>query len=359
MDRLTKFRDEMKKNGIDAMVIYNLEGSDQPSTWYISGFSGTHSLVFISQKNAYISTDSRYFTQVKEQSSFTMFPITGDKSVKDILKFFIKKEGAKTLGYNASNISVKLYNSLFRDLDIDEIKDCESIIQNMRMIKDSEEIKNMEKAIKISEEALQETLNHVKPGKSETEVCARLEYEMKMRGGELAFPTIAVSGARSALCHGKPSNKKVEEGEFLLFDFGARYNGYCADITRTFSVGTPSDEMVKIYDIVYEAQVKSVQAAKAGIIGANLHNVAWEIISGAGYGDYFGHGLGHSLGMDTHDGVGASPSNKKEIPEGAVITVEPGIYLPEKFGVRIEDDVLFLKNKNKVLTNFDKKLMII
>lgn len=359
MKRLTKLRSIMKKRGVDALAIYNLEGSDQPSTWYISGFSGSHSLVYISLKNAYIATDSRYFTQVAEQSPFDMVPITNDNKVKDILKVFIKNEGTRVIGYNSSNVSVKLFNSLFKDLDVEDIIDCGDIIPGMRMVKEENEIEQMEKAIKISEEALKETLNYVKPGKSEIEVCARLEYEMKMRGGELAFTTIVVSGPRAALCHGLPSEKKIEDGEFLLFDFGARYNGYCADITRTFSVGQPSDEMVKIYDIVYEAQIKSVEAAKAGIVGADLHDVAWKVISGAGYGDFFGHGLGHSLGMDTHDGPGASPSNKKEIPEGAVITIEPGIYLPNKFGVRIEDDVLFLNGKNRVLTHFDKELKII
>ena len=358
MSRIEQFREKLKERNLDGFVLYNMESSNRSSSWYLSGFSGSFSVLIITPKSEYIVTDSRYFTQVEMESKFKLIPYKNGDELKDIIKAALLDDGANHVGFEEETISFGLYKRVFSHLGV-ELEPADSILKDMRMVKTADEVEKIKAAVKVAEDALTETLNFIRPGRTEEEICAALEYEIRKRGGYLAFETIVGSGPRSAIVHGRPSKRKLQTGEFLLIDYGARVDGYNSDITRTYSIGNATDEMIKVYETVLKAQTEAKRAAKAGVIGSYLHELAASIIEEAGYGDYFGHGLGHSLGMDTHDGQGLSPKNSAPIPAGAVITVEPGIYLPGKFGVRIEDDCYFCENGIEVLTNLDRELKIL
>lgn len=360
MDRIEILRKKLQEKQLDALVVHNFENSNRTNSWYISGFSGSFAILVITMKGKYIITDSRYYTQVSLQSDFELIPYKTGNQLKDMVNELLKKCDAKKVGYEADKITHSVYEKLFAPLKVEEIVECSSLITDMRAIKTPDEIEKIKIAVDVAQKSLLETLNYIKPGVKEMEVCARLEYEMKKRGGSPSFETIIGSGEKSAVVHGAAGEKEIREGEFVLIDYGAKVNGYCSDITRTFCVGKPSDEMIKVYNVVKEAQEKARKAAKAGLPGRDLHKIAQDIIVDAGYGEYFGHGLGHSLGMDVHDaGVSASPSTETLLPVGGVLTIEPGIYLPGKFGVRIEDDVYLQENNSEVLTSLDRDLKIL
>lgn len=360
MDKIEIIRKKLQEKNLDALVIHNFENSNRTNTWYISGFSGSFAILVITLKNKYIITDSRYYTQVSIQSDFELIPYKTGDQLADMVNNLLKKNGTKRIGYEADKITHSVYGKLFSSLEVDELVECSAFITDMRAVKTPDEVEKIKIAVDVAEKSLLETLNFIKPGVTEMEICARLEYEMKKRGGSPSFETIIGSGEKSAVVHGTAGEKEIREGDFILIDYGAKVNGYCSDITRTFCLGEPSTEMVKVYNVVKNAQEKARKASKAGISGRDLHKIAQDIIVDAGYGEYFGHGLGHSLGMDVHDaGVSASPSIETLLPVGGVLTIEPGIYLPGKFGVRIEDDVYLLENGSEVLTSLDRDLKIL
>ena len=208
------------------------------------------------------------------------------------------------------------------------------------------------------EAAFDEILNFIKVGVTEREIALELNRLMFEFGAEdLSFDTIVLSGANTSMPHGVPSEKKVQSGEFVLMDYGAVYNGYHSDMTRTVCVGEPDEEMLKVYDIVLSAQEAAIEKAKAGIIGCDLDKIARDIIERSGYGNCFGHSLGHGVGLEIHEKPNASPNYKLPLNEGAVVTVEPGIYIAGKFGVRIEDFVILTENGCKNLTKSAKSLI--
>ncbi|ACR80795.1 MULTISPECIES: Xaa-Pro peptidase family protein [Kosmotoga] len=356
-NNLAKLREKMVKDDVDGVILLNFEDRNRATTWYVSGFSGSFAVLLISQKKEYILTDSRYYTQAAMQTSFELIPLkNGMETVEETIIKFVEEENIKRLGIEEERITLAHYKDLFSRLENVEILSIDETIKGLRSVKSPEEIEKIKVAIDVAEKALLETLNIIKPGITEQKIAAVLEYEMRKRGGIPAFETIVASGYRSAIVHGRSSEKKVKEGEFILIDYGAMVNGYCSDITRTFCLGTPSDEMVKVYEIVYNTQKTCREAAKAGMVGKELHLMAVDMITNAGYGEYFGHGLGHGLGMEVHEAPAVGLKNENPLPSGAVVTIEPGIYIPEKFGVRIEDDVLLTDNGAVILTTLDRKL---
>ncbi|MEA2067037.1 MAG: Xaa-Pro peptidase family protein [Thermotogota bacterium] len=354
--RLQNLREKMKKEKLDAILIYNFEGSNRATTWYLSGFSGSFAVLFITFDGEYVITDSRYFTQVQEQSDFELIPYTdGKEQLKKTLSDLFRTNKVSRIGFESERITYNQFQEYVENLNSEKIE-IDEIIKNMRSVKTDEEIKKIKKAVKVAEESLESSLEYIKQGNTENEIAARINYEIYKRGGKPSFETIVVSGKRSALVHGMPSDKKVENGEFVLIDYGAMVDGYCSDITRTFLVGEATPRMEKVYKIVQTAQKKAREAAKAGLRGVELHNVAKKIIEDEGFGEYFGHGLGHGLGMEVHESPGVSTRNEDPLPENAVITIEPGIYIPNEFGVRIEDDVVIKKGYCEVLTSLDRNL---
>ncbi|MFO7880910.1 MAG: Xaa-Pro peptidase family protein [Kosmotogaceae bacterium] len=354
--RLQKLREKMKENNLDSVLIYNFEGSNRATTWYLSGFSGSFGILFVTRDRKYVITDSRYFTQVKKQSTYELIPYTdGKEQLKKTLSDLVKSNNVNKLGYESERITHSQFMEYVEPLDTSKIE-VDEIIKEMRSIKTEDEINKIKKAVTVAEEAIKSSMQYIKRGNTENEVAARINFEIYRRGGKPSFETIVVSGKRSALVHGTPSDKKIENGEFVLIDYGAMVDGYCSDITRTFLVGEATPKMKRVYEIVQKAQRKAREEARVGIKGVDLHKVAQEIIEDEGFGEYFGHGLGHGLGMEVHENPGASSRNEDPLPENAVITIEPGIYIPNEFGVRIEDDVVIRKKHCEVLTTLDRDM---
>jgi len=341
-------------NGADCALI-----TSDINRRYFTGMKSSAGVVLAFPDKAYLLIDFRYIE--KARATVTAAEVIEMKKLFPQLTELIRKHGAKSMAIESENMTVKELNSyrhFFSELDIVDTDDLSNAVNSLRMIKDEEEIKCIRKAQEIAETALEELLPFIRPGVTEREVALELNRLMFLHGAEdLSFDTIVLAGANTSMPHGVPSDKKIEEGEFVLMDFGAVWNGYHSDMTRTLCVGEPSDEMKKIYDIVLRAQLAGIEAAKAGITGSELDAVARDIITAAGYGDDFGHSLGHGVGLEIHEKPNASPNYKVQLPAGAVVTVEPGIYIAGKFGVRIEDFVILNENGCVNLTKSNKNLI--
>ncbi|MCX7845037.1 MAG: Xaa-Pro peptidase family protein, partial [Dictyoglomaceae bacterium] len=328
---------------------------------YLTGFSGSTAILLVEPEKSYILVDSRYLEQVKDEV-LNSEPILVDreKTYFDIIKEKKEKRNWKRIGFEGNYIS---YNDWLRWKDI--FNDCDFVslngwVEDLRMIKDEIEIENIKKALDIAERALEKTLELVKPKIKEKDIAIELEYQMVKLGAEKpAFDTIVASGWRSALPHGRASNKEILPQEFIVIDFGAFYNGYNSDITRTIFLGNPSEEELLIYNTVFEAQSKAEELIKEGINGEFVDKSARDIIHENGFGEYFGHGLGHGLGLEVHEKPRLAPKVEGMLKENMVITIEPGIYIPKKFGVRIEDIVVVRKDMGEILNSFPKELIIL
>lgn len=326
---------------------------------YFTGMKSSAGTVIAFPDKAYLLIDFRYIE--KARATVTDAEVIEQKRLCPQIKELFERHGAKSFAIEAETMTVRelnTYRHFFPDMEIDDSDALSNAISAMRSIKDADELECIKKAQKIAEDALAELLPSIKPGVTERSIALELNRLMFEKGAEdLSFETIVLSGANTSMPHGVPSDKKIEEGDFVLMDFGAVWNGYHSDMTRTVCVGQPTDEMRKVYDIVLEAQLAGIEAAKAGITGSALDKVSRDIIEAAGYGDCFGHSLGHGVGMEIHERPNASPNYRIALEEGAVVTVEPGIYIAGKFGVRIEDFVVLNNESCENLTNFEKNLI--
>ena len=240
------------------------------------------------------------------------------------------------------------------------MKEASGLLDSLRASKDEEELEAMICAQRIAEKSLEETLAWMQVGMTEKEVAAYLEYRMISNGAEKkSFDTIIASGPNSSKPHAVPGERKLQNGEFVTIDFGCVVNGYCSDTTRTVVLGQPTEEMRKVYDVVLQAQLAGIAAARAGLTGKEIDAAARQVIEDAGYGAYFGHSFGHSLGIEIHESPNLAPSNGEPMPVGAVVSAEPGIYLPGKFGVRIEDVLVLREDGCENITKYPKELLIL
>ncbi len=356
-ERIDKLLKKMEGMGLDAFLSVTIESSSR-NPRYLSNFSGSLAYIIVSKDRQLICTDSRYWEQTKEQSPLELFKITMDNS-KDFLTDLLKNY--KKIGFESKTTSVSFFNNLRGKLSPEqELVEADDILNEIRIQKHPQEIDLLVKANQIALKSLEELFNEIKPGKTEKELAAKLEYLMVKNGAsDKSFNTIFASGPRGALPHGIASQRTINEGELIVIDYGCIYEGYCSDITRTVALGTPTDEMARVYETVKKAQQEAENAVSCEKTGKEIDAVARNIITEAGYGEYFGHGLGHGLGLDVHEDPSLSPRNENLLQDMAVVTVEPGIYLPGKFGVRIEDDVYVTGNGRKVLTDFSKELKIL
>jgi Xaa-Pro aminopeptidase len=241
-----------------------------------------------------------------------------------------------------------------------ELVPAAKLLLELRKVKDAEEQETMIAAQRIAERALEDILKEIRPGETEKEIAARLQYLMLHYGAEnMSFDPVVVSGPNGSLPHGVPSEKTIQSGEFVTMDFGCIYHGYCSDMTRTVAVGSVSDEMRRVYETVLTAQKAGIAAAAAGVTGRTVDGAARKVIEDAGYGDYFGHSFGHGVGVEIHESPNASPRNETPLPAGAVISAEPGIYLPGKLGVRIEDVVIVKEGGCTDITLAPKDLIVL
>ena len=328
---------------------------------YMSGFMGGEATLLIGGGKRLLITDFRYLEQARAETQGLYEIIKLDMPLYKLLKNTLSTCNISRLAVEESHITHKDYLELSAVLGSDiSLFDQKEQVEFLRQVKDEDELRCIKKAAEIGDEALKNIFQTIKPGMSENEVRNQLEYRMKQLGAEdVSFETIVASGVRSAMPHGKASAKIIEDGDIVTIDFGCVYNGYCSDMTRTFFMGSASDELLKIYNIVNEAQARAISAARAGMTGVQLDSVARNYIRDNGYGDYFGHGLGHGVGLMIHEEPNANTRNDRPLPAGAVITIEPGIYIEGVGGVRIEDMVLITQTGCELLTTTSREVLIL
>jgi len=343
---------------VDAIFINSKE-----NRFYLTGFNSHVGYVLIFKSEVYLLVDFRYYEdalkKVKDNIKVILF-----KKFSESLKELIIKHEVKNVFLERKNLNIndkEKFEEIFLSTGIKNIS-CSEILDNnleeMRSIKSEEEIKKIEEAQKLSEAAFLNMLENLAENKTEKEVALELEFFMRKNGADaVAFDLIIVSGRNSSMPHGVPSNKKIKKHEFITVDMGAKLDGYRSDMTRTFSLGSLSQEEKDIYNIVLKAQEKAVEFIKPGIIAGELDNIARNIIKNAGFGENFGHSTGHGVGLEIHEEPRISPDSKTLLKEGMVITIEPGIYIKNKFGVRIEDMLVITKNSFKNLNSISKKIL--
>ena len=355
-ERLKFFRDKIEKENmeIEGFLVTNLK-----NLYYLSGFDG-EGFALITNKNNYLFTDSRYTEQAEKESPDYKI-ITDEPKEKNArvlaLKKIIEKKKINKIAFESIRLSYsdfKKYSDSFKSVEFLPTK---YFIEQMRMVKDKEEIIIIRKAGQIATESLKEVFEIIEPGMRELEIASELAYTMRKKGAQReAFETIVVSGERSSLPHGKPSEKKISEGELITIDMGANYQNYNSDITRTIIIGKEKRKQKEIFSIVLEAQKTAIEFLKPGINCKEVDGVARNIIEKNGYGKYFGNGLGHGVGLDIHELPRVSFNDDTILLPGMVVTIEPGIYLPGVGGVRIEDSVLITEEGYEILTWFPKIL---
>ena len=318
-------------------------------------------MLLIFKECAYLIIDFRYIE--KARNTVKNCTVMEQENLTEQINSLMKKHNAKSLAVESMDMTLSRMSFLekkFPDIEFIKSDELSNNIYDMRTIKSTEEIEKIHKAQKIAEKAFDEILGFIRPGVTEREIALKLDNCMLENGAEgLSFETIALAGANTSMPHGVPGNYKVKNGDFVLMDFGAVYDGYHSDMTRTVCVGQSSEKMGKIYDIVLKALLEALKKVKSGITGSELDGYARDIIDESGYGDFFGHSLGHGVGMEIHEFPTASSKSETILKENMVVTVEPGIYLPGDFGVRIEDFVVVTENSHQNLTNCPKKLIIL
>ena len=313
MNRTTKFRSLLNSKGIEASIIFN-----RTNITYLSGYTGSETALFITEGRALFLADSRNTLQAKiEAKDYEVIDI-GRESLAVAAGELINKYGYSKIGIEADTVSLSTYRKLkeLADVSYEAIDD---VLSGMRAIKDKEEIENIQVACNIACAALEHVVPLIKPGIKETDIALEIEYYFKKNGSEgVSFDTIVGFEENAAMAHARPSGRILKNKEFVLIDFGCKVNGYCSDMTRTFAVGNVSDEHKKVYNIVLDAQKAALDAIIPFMLGKDLHNVAKDVITKAGYGDYFGHGLGHGIGMDVHEAPGVRPTSSDILVPGNV-----------------------------------------
>lgn len=352
--KLDKIRNRFKELSIDGLLI-----TSEYNRIYMTGFTGTSGIALISEDKAVFMTDFRYTEQAAKQvKEYEIVQHTGPLSEE--VAQLVSKLGIKKLGFEQDHLTYQEYSNYKKVLNSVEFIPVSGAVEKLRLIKSPAEIKILKEAAEIADAAYKHILTFVKPGVREIDVSNELEFFMRKNGAvSSSFDIIVASGYRSALPHGVASEKEIEKGDFVTLDFGAYYKGYCSDITRTFAVGQPSDELKKIYSIVLEAQLRGMKGIKPGMTGKEADALTRDYISEHGYGEYFGHSTGHGLGMEVHEGPALSYRSDTILQPGMVVTVEPGIYIPDLGGVRIEDDTVITENGNESLTHSSKELIIL
>lgn len=351
MSRLDKLR-EMFSEGYDAYLM-----TSALNIRYISGVDYTDGFLLITGEHAYLLADSRYIEAVGRSADkqFEVVLLAGKRA--DIIRSLVPSGSA--IGYEDNVMTCAELSSLEASLPEYTFKAAGGLAEVLRNVKDDTEKQNIIKAQRITEGAFDYILGIISPEMTEREVALELEYHMRKHGADgIAFDTIAVSGGASSLPHGVPSDRKLQRG-FLTMDFGAKYNGYCSDMTRTVCIGKPDGEMKRLYDTVLEAQTAAIEFISAGRKCSDCDKAARDIIDKAGYEGRFGHSLGHGVGLYIHEGIHLSSLSGERLEAGNVVTAEPGIYIEGKYGVRIEDMLYVTESGNEDLTKVDKKLLVL
>lgn len=350
-ERISALRKRFTKN-YEAVIITNLK-----NVRYLCDYTGSNGTLLVTKKSAIFFTDFRYQEQCqKEINGCAEIAIVKNGDSKFIFEI-INKLGLKSLGIEKT-LSLETYLDYAKNFKGGKLIPTENLVEELRQHKNKDEVNSLQTAFEIADKSLEMLIKDITLGMSEIEIAALLEFYMKLNGSEMpSFDTIVASGSNSSCPHHQPTERKIQNGEMLKIDFGATYNGYHSDMTRTFFIGKADEKFKKIYNIVAEAQKKAIESIKIGIECKKIDAVARKVITDAGYGKNFGHGLGHSFGLEIHEKPAFSPLNPSKVEIGHTYTVEPGIYIPEWGGVRIEDSFVVTRNGLTKFTNFPNGLI--
>ncbi|MEK6567025.1 MAG: Xaa-Pro peptidase family protein [Bacteroidota bacterium] len=352
--RLEEVRRKLSQLKLQAIVITVL-----PHVRYLTGFTGSNGVCVVTLENQFFLTDGRYQEQIREEVQ-GFRPIVTSGSLFEAMKN--QKVLAKTsrIGYESQHVSVSSLAVLQKQFPRHKFVPTASLVEEIASVKDPDEIESIKRAVQITDKVFEQLLGIIKEGIRENEVAAEIVYRHRKLGAEAdAFEPIVASGVRGALPHARASQKVIQKGDMVTLDLGCRYRGYHSDLTRTVSVGAPSDALKRMYRVVRDAQEKALTSARSGMKAKSLDAIARKHIASQGLGKYFSHSLGHGLGLEVHELPRVSRLSKDTLKTGNVITVEPGVYVPGLGGVRIEDDVVILNGSCKVLNSSSKELIVL
>lgn len=351
MKRITRVRSKITDLGLEAFLFLDMQ-----NIRYLTGFTGSDGALVVGERKNILLVDGRYTTQAGREVRDADIRQYSDKS--EAIAHTLLDSGWKTVGLESMAVTLQDYLKLKDRTAGTELKPLGAELNTLRAVKDESEIKKIRDAAALSSGTLRSVLEIIKPGVAEKDIALELEYRMRQGGADnVSFDVIVASGENSALPHARPGFRRFEEGDFIVFDYGAVCGGYCSDETCTVALGSISDRQCEVYNIVLEAHDRALAAVKAGALCREVDHAARGFIEERGLGKYFSHGTGHGIGLSVHEEPRVSPLSEYCLEAGMVITVEPGVYIPGMWGVRIEDMVLVTKNGCDVLTSVSKDLI--
>lgn len=355
MTNLQRLQAALPATGLDAMLLYTMKNRA-----FATGFRSSDGICIVTPKEAFFITDGRYIEAATAQiKGFDITLSSQEMTQKVWIEQVVRDCGIKTIGFEDADLTCAVFERLREQVPA-EMRPAQALMRELRASKAPEELEKMRAAQKITDAVFAEIVEFIKPGMTEKRVAAELTYRQLLHGAQgNSFEPIVVAGKKSSMPHGVPGEYVIQKGDFLTMDFGCLWGGYCSDMTRTVAIGYATDEMKKVYDTVLRAQLAGIATYRAGVIGRDVDAAARRVIEEAGYGQYFSHSFGHSLGMDVHEAPNASPIETNPLPEGAVLSAEPGIYIPGQFGVRIEDVCVITKDGCEDITNSPKELLVL
>ena len=353
--RLARLREQMAERGLDAVLISNASNRR-----YLSGFSGSAGWLLITPDDAVIATDSRYYEQSSQQApDFRLHRAVGE--LEEWMTGLLAGLAGKRVGLEAGDVSYATYRTLRRAVESlpqgerPRLVPTQDLVEGIRVIKEPEEIEAIQAAVDLGDAAFSEVARRIEPGSTEKQVAWEIEKHIREHGGDgLAFETIVAAGPWGAMPHAYPRDEVIEEGKSVVIDVGVRLDGYTSDLTRTIVLGKPDDRFRQVYDIVLTAQLAAEEMIEPGMSGEQAHLLGQRVIEEAGYGEHFGHGLGHGVGLEVHEAPRVGKASKDVLAEGMVFSVEPGIYISGWGGVRIEDLVTLENGRVRVLSRAPK-----
>lgn len=353
MNKIDNIRGLFSENNIDAILL-----NSATNKFYVAKLYSSSGYIFITKKSKYIIVDFRYFEEMKKESKdFEVVLMSKEKTYFDIVNEICEEENINDIGFEGDEVSFDSYNTMSKKIKSNLVS---VDLSKVRCRKSEEELEYIKKACEIADKTFNHIIKFIKVNMSEKQVENEMVRFIKEQGGQKeSFDIIVASGVRGALPHGKASNKIIEKGDFVTFDFGVKFNNYSSDITRTICMGEGNEELNKIYNIVKRANEEAIRLLKPGMTTGDIDKIARDIINKEGYGEYFGHNLGHGVGIMVHEYPALVPNSSEVLCEGMAVTIEPGIYIPNLGGVRIEDDVLITKDGCEVLTKSRKDLIYI
>lgn len=350
--RLDKLRRRLKKEKLDALLV-----SSCPNVTYLTGFTGDSSYLLVTPQNELLITDFRFITQLDDECPWLeYYSRAAGETMSDAVPKIAEKHRLQRLGFEADSLTFALHSGLANKFT-GQLIPTNEFVEVLRMIKDKQEIAEIRKAISMAQRAFRVIQAAIQPDQTEKQIAADLEHQIRrFRGVGFSFPPIVGVGRRAALPHGIPTDTRIDQDDFVLIDWGANTGLYVSDLTRVIVTGRLSPKLQKVYDVVLRAQLAAIELIRPGAIMSEVDAAARSLIADAGYGKYFGHGLGHGIGLQVHEKPWLGVNRDEPLKAGMVVTVEPGIYLPNWGGVRIEDDVLVTRNGHEVLSDLPKDL---